>query len=307
MQELIPDTPHYIAYHDVAAEGSGGVCFSLAYKMQPHVWRNEFPQDIAANVVSFDNPAGSITNSDLELAAEVFAVGIILAEAPQIKHTSIGTLCDNTPTVSWMARWASRSQSLVAGRLLRGLSYMLYQRHAGRLTTVHVAGEENVMADIASRPTKAKALFSSSPTTLSDIQFRSSFDLEFPLPHEQVWRLVSIPEWLKSNVYETLRGKQLALRQWAEPRVNGIGKRGRSTANSTRSAPPGLPLPTHKQCSLHLLSPCGKASTVDDAKSRFSRSKTLSEPLPKNMFWTDTPTPGEPPQPSTHLTCPSRD
>jgi hypothetical protein len=37
---------------------------------------------------------------DLELAAEVIGVGVLLAEAPVITHEPLGTLCDNTPTVS---------------------------------------------------------------------------------------------------------------------------------------------------------------------------------------------------------------
>jgi hypothetical protein len=41
------------------------------------------------NVISKKNPKGSITNSDLELAADVFAVGIILDQVPVIKHHSL--------------------------------------------------------------------------------------------------------------------------------------------------------------------------------------------------------------------------
>jgi hypothetical protein len=53
-----------------------------------------------------------------------------------------------------------------------------------------------------------------------------------------------------------------------------------------------------------LLSPCGKASTVRDIKSRFSRSNSRSEPLPKSMFWTDIPTHDEPHPPSSPWTSP---
>jgi hypothetical protein len=70
--------------------------------MQPVLWRVEFPQDIADDVISDKNPNRSFTNSDLELAAEVLAVGIIIAKAPTIKHHTIKTLCDNSPTVSWI-------------------------------------------------------------------------------------------------------------------------------------------------------------------------------------------------------------
>ena len=302
VRELVPDMPQYIAYHDAAAEGSGGVWFSVVHEMQPIVWREVFPPDIATDVKSLDNPTGTVTNSDLELAAEVLAVGVIMEMATTIKHVALGTFSDNTPTVGWIDRMASKSQSPVSGRLLRGLSYMLFWHHAGRLTTVHVNGPENVMADIASRPTKARALFSGSETTLSDEDFRSSFDLVFPLPNEQVWQLAKVPAWLKSNVFETLRGKQLDLRLWARPPRNDIGEHGRSIAGSTELAATGRRQQTRQKCSSLLLSPCGKVSTVTETRSRFSQCQRLSAPLPKSTFWTDIETHDAPLQPSTPLT-----
>jgi hypothetical protein len=155
---LVADMPHHAGYHNAAAEGAGGVWFSLCKDTSPVVWREVFPEDIAWEVVLVDTPHGRLTNSDLELAAEVFAIGVIL-EGGSAKHTPLGTLCDNTPMVSWVDKMASKSKSPIAGRLLRGLAFMLYCAQAGRLTTVHVPGVENVMADIASRPSKAQQLF----------------------------------------------------------------------------------------------------------------------------------------------------
>ena len=208
VREILIDMPNYVGYHDAAAEGAGGVWFSLVHTMPPAVWRVGFPVDIALDVVSLSNPHGSITNSDLELAAEVLAVGVLIAKAVIIKHQPIGTLCDNSPTVSWIEKFASKSRSPTAGRLLRGLAYMLYCHHAGRLTTVHVPGKDNTMADIASRPSKAHALFKSEQPLLSDHDFVSAFDTTFPLPEQQAWQLAMVPSKLKSNVFETLRGKQ---------------------------------------------------------------------------------------------------
>jgi hypothetical protein len=127
--------------------------------MTPLVWREGFPKDIALDVVSEDNPEGGITNSDLKLAAEVLAIGVILDQAPGIKHASLGTLCDNTPTVSLVEKMASKTKTPTSGQLLRGLAVMLHCRHAGWLTTVHVPGPDNVMADFASRPSKAQNFF----------------------------------------------------------------------------------------------------------------------------------------------------
>jgi hypothetical protein len=69
----------------------------LAYiDMTPVVWRLPFPVDIATDVVTIAHPHGKVTNSDLELAAEVLAIGTLLAIAPEIKWQPLGTLCDNT-------------------------------------------------------------------------------------------------------------------------------------------------------------------------------------------------------------------
>jgi hypothetical protein len=64
------------------------------------IWREEFPTDIAAYVVSEDTPHGHLTNWDLELATEVLAVGVPLDRINNRKHTPLATLCNNTPTVS---------------------------------------------------------------------------------------------------------------------------------------------------------------------------------------------------------------
>ena len=303
VRELVPDMPRYVGYHDAAAEGAGGVWFSLCDTMAPVVWREAFPVDISSEVISMDNPQGRLTNSDLELAAEVFAVGVALTGAPHVKHAALGTLCDNTPTVSWIDRMASKSKSPTAGRLLRGIAFMLYSYHAGRLTTVHVPGVDNVMADIASRPSKAQTLFCAA-SPLSDTNFLSSFDIVFPLPDAQAWTLATVPQWLRSNVFETLRGKRLELQRWMGPNANATGPRGRRTAASFLKPARGQQAPAWTKSS-RLLLPCGKDSTVSELRSRFSQSKGLSGTSPKGLFWTDIPTPSDPPRPSSHSISPS--
>ena len=202
IRELVPDMPMYAGYHDAVVEGAGGIWFSLIDDISPVVWREVFPADITAEVVSEDSPHSHLTNSDLELAAEVLAVGIALDRITNTKHVPLGTLCDNTPTVSWIDKMASKSKSPTARRL----AFMLYCAHAGRLTTVHVPGVDNVMANIASRPSKAQKLFRAD-SPLSDLEFCSSFDTTFPLPDNQAWSLATVPHWLRFNVFEMLRGK----------------------------------------------------------------------------------------------------
>jgi hypothetical protein len=182
------------------------------YDMPPLVWRLPFPDDIATEVVTIAHPHGKVTNSDLKLVAEVLAIETLLAVAPVTKREPLGTLCNNTPSVSWIEKMASKSLSPTAGRLLHGLAFLLHSYHSGRLTTVHVPGKDNIMADIASRPSKAHALFRCQSPTLSDPDFTLAFDRAFPLPTQQRWTLAMVLIWLKSNVFETLHGKQLDLR-----------------------------------------------------------------------------------------------
>ncbi len=271
----------------------------LAHEMQPLVWRLPLPHDVSNKVVSFDNPGRRLTNLDLELAAEVMGIVVALTEAPVVKQEPLGTLCDNTPTVSWIKKMVSKSTTPTAGRLLRGLAFMLYCHRAGRLTTIYVPGPENIMADIASYPSKALTYFTTTPV-LSDRDFLSSFNVAFPLPEQQAWTLAPVPEWVKSNVLETLRGKQLDLRLWMGPNVSGTGRRGRRIVASTRSTAVdhSFHLVTSKTCSSPLLLPCRKVSTAMGIRSRFSRSQLLSGPLPKDTFWTDIATRPAPHQPS---------
>jgi hypothetical protein len=180
----------------------------------------------------------------------------------------------------------SKSSTPTAQRLLRELAYMLYCHRAGRLTTIHVLGPQNIMADIASRPSKAQTFFRTTTPVLSDHDFLSSFNVSFPLPDQQAWGLAQVPPWLKSNVFEMLRGKQLDLQLWMGSNGNGTGGRGRCIATSTCSTAkaPLFPHMMSKTCSSHLLLSCGKASMASDVRSRFSQSQLLSGPLPKDMF-----------------------
>ncbi len=174
--------------------------------MPPVVWRLVFLWDISQDVVLLSKTSKLITNSNLELAMEVLALGVLLAKALVIKHQPIGTLCNNSLTVSWIEKMASKSQLSTTGCLLHGLAYMLYCHHAGWLTTVHVPGKDNIMANIASCPSKTHALFCAEHPVLSDHGFVSTFSTTFPLPQQQVWQLAMVPIQLRSNVFETLGG-----------------------------------------------------------------------------------------------------
>jgi hypothetical protein len=98
-RELVVGDPGYVGYYcDASKLGAGGVWLSGIYLLQPVVWRVEWLQDIRNNVVSFSNPNGIITNSDLEMAGMVLHY-LVLEHLTRPRHIHIAAWCDNTPTV----------------------------------------------------------------------------------------------------------------------------------------------------------------------------------------------------------------
>jgi len=69
----------------------------------PIVWREPFPPHLQAALVSFDNPKGTVTNSDLELAATI-AHQDVLVHTFDLHERTIHTGSDNTPAVYWQRK-----------------------------------------------------------------------------------------------------------------------------------------------------------------------------------------------------------
>ena len=65
----------------------------------PVVWRVEIPADISARLVSWENPNGDLSISDLEMAAYLVQY-IVLEYVVTLRHKSVGIFSDNTPTVA---------------------------------------------------------------------------------------------------------------------------------------------------------------------------------------------------------------
>jgi hypothetical protein len=78
--------------------------------IQPMLWRTPFTLEVQCRLVSFDNPAGTITNSDLELAASV-AQHDVLTSNVDAREATIHNFSDNTPTVFWQRKGAVSNSS----------------------------------------------------------------------------------------------------------------------------------------------------------------------------------------------------
>ena len=81
--EVVPLNSSAEGHHDASGTGAGGVWFPSShlnprgkFGQKPILWSYKWPDDIIANLVTTENPSGTVTNSDLELAG-----GLIHLEA----------------------------------------------------------------------------------------------------------------------------------------------------------------------------------------------------------------------------------
>jgi len=113
--ELVQQGLDYAGYCDASAFGAGGVWFGSGTALLASVWRIQWPQDITSDVVSYANPNGRLTNSDLEMAAVVLQQAVLEARlGSAIAGTQAAIGSDNTPAVAWTTRMASRSASPIS-------------------------------------------------------------------------------------------------------------------------------------------------------------------------------------------------
>ena len=69
----------------------GGVWFGNDTTDQPTLWRQAFPREITTSLVTYENPHGTISNSDLELVGHV-AHNDALASLENIDSVTIYSL-----------------------------------------------------------------------------------------------------------------------------------------------------------------------------------------------------------------------
>jgi hypothetical protein len=108
-------------------------------------------KEIKASLQTRENPSGTITNSDLEMA-EILILWLVMEKVcPPLKEKHVALFSNNTPTVSWVSCLASK-QSTVAGLLLHDLALRLKSTHTCPLMPLHIEGRvHNAMTNIPSR------------------------------------------------------------------------------------------------------------------------------------------------------------
>ncbi len=192
------------------------------------MFRDEWPEDIKTDLVSFKNPRGRITNSDLEMAGLVLLWLVMEAVCGELWQKRVALFSDNDPTVSWVRQLASR-HSQVAAQLVRSLALWVKMNNACPLTPVHIPGEQNIMTDIPS------GSFGSRPEwhCHEEEELLTLFNSSIPLPLQGTWTIFQLNSELVMRVISVLRMKRITLAEWRRlPKIGRhIGTIGKPMSN----------------------------------------------------------------------------
>ena len=170
----------------------GGVWFGNNTTDHPTLWRQAFPPDITTSLVTYENPHGTISNSDLELAGHV-AHNNVLASIANIENTTVASYTDNTPARYWTKK-GSTSISMPAAYLLQ-LQAIHQRKYCYHSSTAHIAGTANVMADDYSQLWH-----------LTDEQLLTHFNLH--CPQSLPWQQCTLQPETNSALLSALQRKQ---------------------------------------------------------------------------------------------------
>jgi hypothetical protein len=227
-RELISGWPDYVGIVDASSFGVGGVIFGEVSACTPTIFRWQWPDDIRKSIITIDNPSGTITNNDLELAGLLMLwLGMEEVCGP-LREKRVSLFNDNSPTIGWVSRLASR-RSLVAEHLIQALALRLKTQRACPLTPIHIEGKRNTISDILSRS------FGSTPAWHcdSDTALLTLFNDMFPLPNQSSWTVFHLNCKVVTRVTSALRMQHFALDDWRLLPKTGrhVGEIGARTSN----------------------------------------------------------------------------
>jgi hypothetical protein len=208
-RSLVGGWPHIVEVTDASKHGVGGVIIGEALALPPTVFRFEWPRCVQDELCSDQNPAGSITYSDLELAALLLLFLVIEALVDDLQDKHVALYSDNSPSVHWVQRMAARN-SETAMQLIRALSLRLHVTRASPLTMLHIAGQANAMTDVPSRSFGSEAKWHCT----SDRSFLTLYNSLFPLPNQESWNLFRLSCAAITKVTSILRTKAFTLDEW---------------------------------------------------------------------------------------------
>jgi hypothetical protein len=197
LREIVPTPPFVIGASDAAGPGMGGVAFLplSGGGHQPVLWRAPFDQPTQQSLVSWTNPTGSISNSDLELAGTI-AQHDVVTHALDTREKTVYTLSDNTPAAAWQSKGSTTTTGPAAYLLRLQALHQRQHRYASRVS--HIPGVSNCMADDCSRL-----------WNLTDDALLSHFNTHYP--QETPWQLLQLRPQMLSVLTSALHKKRREL------------------------------------------------------------------------------------------------
>ena len=286
---LIRAWPDFVGIKDASKQGVGGIIIGENKAVPPTVFRLQWPEDIRNDIISTTNPTGTITNSDLEMAGLLLLWLVMEEVCPLLDGAHVALFSDNSPTVHWVERLASR-HSKVAMQLIRALALRLKTQRASPLTPLHIAGSQNAITDIPSRS------FGSIPKwhCPTDAHLLTLFNTLFPLPLQASWNVFQISSSISTKVISILRTKDFSMDEWRRlpPIGKSIGTIGAPMCNLwewtlTYRTVATQQRPAHFQDLQHESEP---DTTAEIAKWQLRQSLALSQPLVRRSLWPLEPT-----------------
>ena len=161
----------------------------------PILWRHKFPPEIVEQLVSFDNPSGSINNSELKLAGIIGNNDVLVHDA-DVVETTTATGTNNSAALSWSTKGAV-STTKPASYLLR-VSAIHQRTHRYQQPNFLVLGDANGMADDCSQLWH-----------LSDEELLAYFTSTYP--QNKPWQLCHLHADTAAAIHAALLCKRLAL------------------------------------------------------------------------------------------------
>jgi len=283
-RNLVTGWPDYVGVCDASKFGVGGIVVGELKEVPPTVFRVEWPMEVQQELVSEKNPRGSITNSDLECAGLVMVWLLLEAMVDDLSGARIALYSDNSPSVSWIQRLASR-RSQVAMQLIRALALRLQLRKASPLTTLHIAGVHNQLTDVPSRS------FGSNPAwaCTTDTDFSHLYNSLFPLPDQSSWNVFRFSNAIVMKIISVLRTRPSTMDEWRRlPRLGRcIGPPGPSSLHlwAWIHTSTGSGTNTESERSPGLRQQYEAGDMAEAALSQLQRSVRRSRPLARRSPW----------------------
>ena len=208
---------------------------------------------------------------------------------PSLCEKRVTLFSDNSPTVSWVTRLASR-KSLVTEHLVQALALRLKTMHACPLTPLHIEGKRNAIADVPSRSFGSNTAWACATNT----DLLNLFNSRFPLPQQKSWTVYHPNCDVVMRVISALRMKPFVLDDWRRLPTRGrcVGEIGAPMSNTWEWIRTyNKPLtPSEFDVSQVSQPEQEQASTDTDDKSKVARSLALSRPLARRSLWPATKT-----------------